>query len=357
MLDRLVASDAPYDSTIFPLLESGLRVLTDAQIRALREALEGRALALCFGAGVDSTAMLVVLRAAGLRPTWISFANVGAEKPETLAHIPRTNAVLKRWGWPLITEVKHQTLPSTPYSDLEGNCLENETLPSLAFGMKSCSIKWKHKPQDQLLMGAESGPNARPPDPLWAALTARGERVVKLIGYDSGKADMRRSKNLANADAHFDFAYPLQIIGWERKDCVRAITQALGPEMVPIKSACFFCPASKAWELWWLAGTHPDLFERALHLERVALTGRHSRFDKVEFGDTWENLVANAERFPSSKTTVGLGRKFAWNHWARINQVVDDHFRVRRQDRARFLAMAAQLGGGEDNALDMRACA
>jgi len=49
-------------------------------------------------------------------------------------------------------------------------------------------------------------------------------------------------------------------------------------------------------------------------MERVALTGKHSRFDAVEFGDSWENLVANADRFPSSKTTVGLGRKFAWNH-------------------------------------------
>jgi len=30
---------------------------------------------------------------------------------------------------------------------------------------------------------------------------------------------------------------------------------------------------------------------------------------------------------------------------------------VRREDKERFLAKAAQLGGGEDNAQDMRACA
>lgn len=81
--------------------------------------------------------------------------------------------------------------------------------------------------------------------------------------------------------------------------------------MVPIKSACFFCPASRRWELWWLAGEHPELFEAALALECNALTGRHSRFDEVEFGASWEELVRSSDRFPSTSTTVGLGRGFA----------------------------------------------
>lgn len=41
------------------------RILTNDQIRVLRAALGGRLLAVCFGAGVDSTAML---RAARRRP-------------------------------------------------------------------------------------------------------------------------------------------------------------------------------------------------------------------------------------------------------------------------------------------------
>lgn len=116
---------------------------------------------------------------------------------------------------------------------------------------------------------------------------------------------------------------------------------------MPIKSACFFCPASKIWELFWLAAYHPDLLERALFLERNALTGKHSRFDELEFGASWEDLVRNADRFPSSNTTVGLGRNFSWNQWARVNDVVDDDFRVRRgeADRARFLASASARCG------------
>src|SRR3546814_18075098 len=65
---------------------------------------------------------------------------------------------------------------------------------------------------------------------------------------------------------------------------------------LPIKSACFFCPASKIWELYWLAAHYPDLLERALVLERNALTGRHSRFSEVQFGASWEDLVRSVDR-------------------------------------------------------------
>ena len=188
-------------------------------------------------------------------------------------------------------------------------------------------------------------PNACDPHPVWVTTQAAGERILKLIGYDAGKADVRRSKNLSRADEHFDYAYPLQTIGFKRPECVTAIATALGAEYVPIKSACFFCPASKHWELFWLAAYHPELLERALHMERRALTGRHSRFDEVEFGADWEDLVRNAERFPSSKTTIGLGRSFAWNHWARVNGVVDGQFKVRRELSEQFAVDLPRFSG------------
>lgn len=329
--------------------------LSVRQSAILREALEGRFIALCYGAGVDSTAMMVALHAAGIRPDVITFADTGGEKRETILHVDRMNEVLAQWGWPLIETVRKVPLASTGYTDLYGNCIANETLPSLAFGMKSCSLKWKTDPQDQFLKGVKSGPNARPPHPIWLDYLATGKRIVKLIGYDSGAADKRRSKNLASSSADFDFAYPLQLLGWARSDCVSAISNALGAHMVPIKSACFFCPASKRWELYWLAAHHPEQFEAALLLERRALTGRHSRFDAVEFGASWEDLVRNADRFPSTNTTVGLGRSFAWNQWAWVNEVVDADFLVIRSKRDQFLAMADMLRG-DDNALDVRSC-
>lgn len=339
----------------FPVSPMNTHILTPNQVRALRNALRGRLIVLCFGSGVDSTAMIVALHEAGIRPDEITFADTGGEKKSTIEHLHRMNTILATWGWPKIQICKKQTLASTGYSDLYGNCMKNETLPSLAFGMKSCSIKWKQTPQDQFLMGVLRGPNKREPHPLWVHAKASGERIVKLIGYDCSKADMRRSKDLATEDADFDYLYPLQLIGWARPDCISAISSALGADLVPSKSACFYCPASKHWELYWLAAHEPEMLESALLLERRALTGKHSRFDEVEFGASWEALVQNADRFPSSSTTVGLGRSFAWNQWARVNQVVDADFRVLRSPIAkrRFLRQADALRG-QDNALDAR---
>lgn len=181
----------------------------------MRAALLGRALVLCFGAGVDSTALLVLLRLAGLRPDAITFADTGGEKPPTLAYLTRIERVLRAWGWPPVEVCRRRTQPGTPYDDLLGNCLANETLPSLAFGMKSCAIKWKQQPQDQHLMGAARGPNAKAAHPLWRHAVARGQRIVKLIGYDCGRADLRRARASlgASASGPFDYAYPLQIVG------------------------------------------------------------------------------------------------------------------------------------------------
>lgn len=331
-------------------------MLTRQQRHRMRAVYGHRLLAVCYGAGVDSTAMLIALYLTGLQPHIITFADLAAEKPATLDHLDRMDDVLAQWGWPPILRCRKKTLPSTGYADLYGNCMANETLPSLAFGLKSCSIKWKQKPQDQAIKGVATGPNAVEPHPIWREAAQSGQRIVKLIGYDCGPADLRRSRRIPVADADFDYGYPLQLLGWDRGDCIRAIAETLGAHMVPIKSACFFCPASKIWELYWLAAHHPDLLERALMLERNALTGRHSRFSEVEFGASWEELVRTADRFPSSSTTVGLGRNFAWNQWARVNDVVDARFHVKRgaEDRARFLTMASQLQG-DGNALDARA--
>lgn len=341
-----------------------MTILTAKQSMELRAALRGRKLSVSYGAGVDSTAMLVALHEAGVVPDVITFADTGGEKPETYQHLHLMQGVLADWGFPAVDVVRNNTLPTTPYDSLEGNCLANETLPGLAFGPASCSIKWKQVPQDQFLMGVSRGPNKRPAHPLWLAAQRDGDRIVKLIGYDSSTADLKRA-NKAEATmakmaaegkpVEFEFVYPLQILGWKRGDCVKAIAEALGTDMVPIKSACFYCPASKQWELYWLAAHHPEMFERALKIERTALTGHNSRYDEIEFGDKWENYVKDGKKFPSSSTVVGLGRKLSWNQWAVVNQVVDSEFRVRREHVAKFAAMADKMMA-DDNALDVRSC-
>ncbi len=144
-------------------------------------------LIIAYGMGVDSTAMLVGLHQRGIRPDKILFADTGSEKPETMAYLPIMQAWLRSVGFPEIEVVRYAPKHGL-YSTLEGNCLVNETLPSLAFGYKKCSLKWKREPQDRHCRAWQPAKDA------WAA----GLKCVKCIGYDAGPADSKRAWNLTD---------------------------------------------------------------------------------------------------------------------------------------------------------------
>jgi hypothetical protein len=242
-----------------------------------------------YGAGVDSTAMLIGMRRLGITPDLVLFADTGGEKPETYEYLDGMNYWLFEAGFPNIIEVSYRPT-RVNYDDLEGNCLVNQTLPSLAFGYKSCSLKFKAEPMDKYILGVKRGRYKCPPWAPAAEALATGIKPVKLIGYDNGPADSRRSVG-KNEDDHFIYRYPLREWGWDRERCIEEIINEGLP--VPLKSACFFCPASKKWELYWLAARHPDLFLRAIALEDNARHGEHGL-----------------------DTCAGLGRRWGWRPWA-----------------------------------------
>lgn len=207
----------------------------------LREGLEpGIPLVVSYGLGVDSTGLLVGLHQQGLRPAAILFADTGSEKEETYAYLATINTWLRRVGFPEVTVVRYRPrrFKWNQYETLEGNCISNRTLPSLAFGKKSCSLKWKGAPLD-------------------AAVTRQfgAVPVYRAIGYDCSPADNKRfahaqtkaTDGTCQGRPRDRFVYPLQVWDWTREDCMAAIQEAGLP--VPPKSSCFFCPAMKADEV------------------------------------------------------------------------------------------------------------
>ena len=241
-----------------------------------------------FGGGVDSTAMLIELVRRELRPDFILFADTGAEKPETLEHVRTFSLWLEARGFPAVTIARYQPARVT-YRTLEECCLTNETLPSLAFGYKSCSLKFKAQPMDRWLSR----------QPAIKAAWSAGLKPVKAIGYDCGPIDSKRAVDRSE-DKRFSYVYPLRAWGgFDRAACEAVCQEALG--YVPQKSACFFCPAMKEAELRDLATNHRDLFDRALALEDNARTGKHG-LKKIE--GLW------------GRTRKKDGRPGSWRAWA-----------------------------------------
>jgi len=219
------------------------------------------------GMGVDSTAMLVELHRRGIRPDAVLHADTGDEHPLTKAYREIRKAWLREVGFPELTIVRRA--PSKPgrrrkdgsksvsYATLGENCIANHTLPSLAFGFKACSVKWKIEPQNTWTK--RWAPAIR----AWA----RGQKVVKLIGYDAGPKDSRRAHELGNDD-RYTYLYPLREWEWDRERCVAEIERAGVP--VPRKSACVFCPASKPHEIAEIVRDYPEIADYICKLEDTA---------------------------------------------------------------------------------------
>lgn len=255
-------------------------------------------LVVAYGLGVDSTALLVGLQQRGIRPDLILFADTGGEKPDTYLYVPIIRQWLRDVDFPQFHVVRYEP-PLAPYDSLYGNCWSNETLPSLAFGRKGCSLKWKRAPQDQYVRRWPPAVEA------WDA----GLRVRKLIGFEAGEE--RRRYGDRGDDPDYEYQYPLMDWGWDRATCEQVIAAAGLP--VPVKSACFFCPAMKKPELIELATHQPDLYAHALALEDRYREGRHFR--------------AGGER-----STEGLGRRFTWrSHGESAALLPKTHHQPRRQ--------------------------
>jgi 3'-phosphoadenosine 5'-phosphosulfate sulfotransferase (PAPS reductase)/FAD synthetase len=216
-------------------------------------------LVVAYGMGVDSTAMLVGLQQRGEVPDLILFADTGDEKPETYAYLPIINAWLAKVGFPQVTVVKNAA-PKTGDRSLSARCLRLGTLPALAYGQHQCSIVWKIEPQRQFVK------RWAPAIAAWAA----GINVTQLVGYDAGGRDScRRFKSEGKEAKGYTNRYPLIEWGWDREECERQIAAAGLP--VPVKSACFHCPASKDHEITWLKAVHPELAMVAVQMEARAI--------------------------------------------------------------------------------------
>ena len=213
-----------------------------------------------YGAGTNSTALLIMAVMLGLPVTVAVFADTGGELPETYAYLWHFAGWLERHGIRLV--IVQATFEGRPYT-LEEHSLRLKKMPSVSYGRKSCSVRFKAQQVEK-----------------WARAKFAGQ-MIRLIGYDADEP--QRAGKLPN-DNRFLWSYPL--IDWTmgREECAEAIMRAGLP--LPGKSSCFFCGSARPPEVAALADSHPDLFARGLAMEEAARPFRGS--------------------------IVGLGKNFSW---------------------------------------------
>jgi len=257
-----------------------------------------------FGGGVNSTAFLIEWVRAGHRLDLVVFSDTGGERPETYDHVGYFSWWLVQQGAPPVTIVRYHKRDGTPVT-LENRSLTTKRLPSLAYGFKKCSQRFKRDPVIRYLN------NWQPAKGTWLS----GRRVIQLIGYDAdephrmkrqqereaelkgkleaaltGDVKLVRDRTLTDA-RKFLFRYPLIETDYGREECIEVCEEVLNYK--PGKSSCFFCPACKPVEIRDLAKKHPNLLARALAIETNAesIAGHRPKLGRWRH---WGDLVEKA---------------------------------------------------------------
>jgi len=262
-----------------------------------------------FGAGVDSTAILVGLHERGIKPNHIIFSDTGAERPDIYAHIKKVDEWCKEVGFPAVEIVRYTSKNGDRY--LIDDCIENTTLPSLAFGFKTCSLKYKTRPNQKYIV-KDLGI----------------KKYIKVLGYGVGEIDraIKSCESIKNEKVQFykgevmKMWFPL--IDWklDRNDC-KELSKTVG--FCTAKSSCYFCPAMKLSEVLMLKKNYPKLYQKSIDIEKKAMDKFKEDHRMIvnqaveRFGSNWafvDEGIYKSEglKYPKDYSVKGLGRNWNW---------------------------------------------
>jgi len=223
-----------------------------------------------YGAGVNSTAMILLLLERKEPIEAIVFADTGAERPVSLDYLAYFADWLKTTHGIEIVRVRREG------EGLPDYCRRYNFIPSRLF--RWCTDKFKVRP-------------------LTAWKLEHYPGATDAIGFDCGESHrMLSGKNAQGRRV----CYPLIEAGLDRDGCVSVIRTA--GLRVPEKSGCWLCPFQRLEQWAELEVSHPDLFARAIELERVAAERSDGTY---VFGrDKWDTLDKRVARFRKKKCSM-----------------------------------------------------
>lgn len=254
----------------------------------------------------DDTAMLIAeLYDRGMEPDELVFCDTGSEFPHTYKFIKD----LEKWSnekkWSKVVILKKLDRFDKPLSVIS-LCQSQNTLPAVAFGSKSCSLRFKVETADKYFNNHFK---------CWSAWDSR----KKVINITTGEYEMVLAKG-APIKTHkgkilrmvgFNADEPKRVKGWRNEpkwtqlfplfdwgigEFESKVVDKVGL-YYPGKSSCFICPNMTHPEIAMLRDDYPKLYQIALGIEK---SYRHKYLVKSKTYDLFGD-----DSFDN--TTLGLG--------------------------------------------------
>ena len=191
---------------------------------------------LSYGAGVNTTALAILLVRRKMPLDVAVFADTGAELPETYDYVDVAREYLDRHGVELkIVRSKSGSLYET--------CKRRKVIPSKI---------WRWSTRDYKIT------------PIHAYYRSLGTHIYEYLGiaYD----EVERMK--VSKEEYITSLFPLIDRKMTRNDCVKMIRSAR--LSIPVKSGCFMCPFMDIPRWKSIYTNHPDLYKKAMKLEETS---------------------------------------------------------------------------------------
>lgn len=220
---------------------------------------------LSFGAGLNSTALLIFLVEQEYPLDEVVFADTGGEVPETYEHLKVIDTYLSQYGIPL-------RVVRSKIGTLYDKCMQRKVIPSQV---------WRWSTRDYKIT------------PIYAYYRSLKTHVNQYLGIAYEERDRMRESGV-------DFVtnkFPLVESKLARQDCVDIICISDYDFPMPVRSGCFFCPFNSLSRWKEIYEKHRDLYMKAMVLEENSKHFPKQRLMKLTLRGLQERLE-NDEPIP-----------------------------------------------------------
>lgn len=221
------------------------------------------------GAGVQSTALFLMLVDGELEPVDVAFfADTGDEPRAVYEHLE----LLKTLGGPEVITVSQGNLGDNLVAGVNSTGQRFVAIPSYlsrdnngektGLGRRQCTQEYKIKPIDQGIrrfLGLSKGERMQ-----------KATRITQVFGlsFDEPKRVARVRGAFEIRNECWSCEFPLFEDRMTREDCVSYLQKRLPDYKVP-RSACVFCPFKRDSEWIELRDNDPDGWNRAVEIDKA----------------------------------------------------------------------------------------
>ena len=260
------------------------------------------------GMGDDTSELIGELYVRGFEPKEIIFCDTGSEFPHTYEYIEHLKKWCREKNWSKVVVLKKLDKFKEPLSVIS-MITDQNTLPAMAFGKKSCSLRFKTETADLYFNNNPDCWKAWGVDKKGVSNKKHTGKILRMVGINFDEPS--RTQNWSPQNKWVQ-VYPLfdWVIGEKESEAVEEIGL-----YYPGKSSCTVCPNMTHGEIAMLRDDYPVIFKQSLSIEAnyrdryLIKSNQNDLFGDESFdntvlglggrnGKTWEQMLQEYDANP-----------------------------------------------------------